>query len=88
MNILYKLQNLSEGKRKIILWLVVIIIGASLLTWYSKNIQQKFKNFQIEKFKEKFKLPSFQEEIKEFPKIEFPKEELNNFEGTLKEVNQ
>ena len=68
-----KIQSLSESTRKIILWLVMIIIGLGLFTFYIKNIQKKFKSFEPEKFKEELKLPSFEKELESLPKIEIPK---------------
>jgi len=68
-----KIQSLSESTRKIILWLVMIIIGLGLFTFYIKNIQKKFKSFEPEKFKEELKLPSFEKELESLQKIEIPK---------------
>jgi len=72
-NLLTKIQGLPESKKKIIFWLVMIIIGLGLFTFYIKNIQKKFKSFEPEKFKEELKLPSFEKELESLPKIEIPK---------------
>jgi len=61
---LQKLQNQPEYIRKIILWAVVIVVGFSLLIWWSKNFQQRIKSFKGE---------GFQKELKELPKLEIPK---------------
>lgn len=73
MKFLEKIQNLPERKRKIILWLIIIIIGLALFVFWAKNFQRKLKSFEKEKFKEELQLPSFQEKLKEIPKIEIPK---------------
>ncbi|MDP2864252.1 MAG: hypothetical protein Q8N73_01165 [bacterium] len=61
---LQKLQNQPEYIRKIILWAVVVVVGFSLLIWWSKNFQQRIKSFKGE---------GFQKELKELPKLEIPK---------------
>ena len=72
-SLITKIQSLSESTRKIILWLVMIIIGLGLFTFYIKNIQKRLKNFEPEKTKEELKLPSLKKELESLPKIEIPK---------------
>jgi len=64
---------LSESTRKIILWLVMIIIGLGLFTFYIKSIQKRLKSFESERFKEELQLPSFEKELESLPKIEIPR---------------
>jgi len=68
-----KIQSLSESTRKIILWLVTIIIGLGLFTFYIKSIRKRLKSFEPERFKEELQLPSFKKELESLPKIEIPK---------------
>lgn len=67
-----KIQELSETKRKVILWAVVGGLGIALFFWWGRNVQESFKNtsfpqipkeFQesIQQTKEEFTFPSFQE---------------------------
>lgn len=63
-----KIQNLSLSTRKIILWVLIIIIGIGLISFYIKNFQKKIINFRAEEFN----LPNFQEEFKDLPEIEIP----------------
>ena len=72
MDILKKLQNQPESTRKIILWSIIIVIGIGLLFLWSKNFQQKLKNFQIEEFKEELKLPSLEGKLKIPPNLGIP----------------
>lgn len=72
-NLLTKIQGLPESKKKLIFWLVMIIIGLGLFTFYIKNIQKRLKNFEPEKTKEELKLPSLKKELESLPKIEIPK---------------
>lgn len=69
MNFLHKLQNLPEQKRRIILWLVLIIVGLGLLNWWVKNFQGKLKSFEMEEFKKELELPSLEEELKNLPEL-------------------
>lgn len=73
MSFFKKLQNLPESKRKIILWVIVIIISLILFIFWVKNVQKTLKNFPKEELKEKLQFPSFQEQSKEMPEIEIPK---------------
>ncbi|MDI6602523.1 MAG: hypothetical protein QME57_00170 [Patescibacteria group bacterium] len=76
MNLLEKLRNLPEKKRKIILEIVVIFVGILLSVFYIKNIQEKLKNLSSEEIKEQLRIPEFQEKLKELPKIEMPEIEI------------
>ena len=84
MNFFEKIQNLSEGKRKIILWSVVIIIGLPLFILWVKNVQEKLKSFP----KGESKIPSLRQELQGLPRIELPEineEELKKIEEMIKE---
>lgn len=76
MDILRRLQNLPEPKRKKILWITVIIIGILLFIFYIKNSQQRLRNLRGEEIKEQFRIPEFQEGLKGLPKIEVPEIEI------------
>jgi uncharacterized membrane protein YvbJ len=64
MDFLRKIQNLPEGKRKIILWTAVIIVCFILLTFWVKISQQRIKSFEAQEFRQELNLPSFSEELK------------------------
>ena len=55
MNFLEKIQNLPEAKRRIILWLVVVLIGLVLIFWWGKGFQEKIKNFDFNAAQKQFK---------------------------------
>ena len=91
MNIVDKIRNLPESKRKVILWVIIIILAAGLLTWWVKNLQQRLKSFKTEELKEQLKLPSFKEELEGMPKLEIPEiseEKLKELEEQLKEAER
>ncbi len=91
MNILKKIQNLPENKKKIIFWLVLIILGLSLFFFLGKNIDKKFQNLNVDvkKFWKELnfpKLSEFQEEIKNIPQ---PSEDsLKKMEELIKEIGE
>ena len=80
MNFLQKLRNQPERIRKIILWLIIIILGISLLTFWFKNVQEKIKSFQGKEIIKELKLP----EIK-MPETGVSKEEIQE---KIKELNE
>ncbi len=71
---LRRVQNLPLIKRKIIFWLVIIILGLILLTFYIINIRKKIKTFSVEKSLKELKLSELKTEIEELPKFELGKE--------------
>lgn len=91
MNVLKKLQNLSESKRKIILWVVVIAFGLALFFSWGIAAKNKLRNFQKEDFIESF--PPFENSLQKMPEIEMPEfeapelseEELKQLEEMMKE---
>ena len=85
MNILHKIRSQPLYIRKIILWVVVMIVGLGLATLYIKNFQQKLKSFKMDKFKEELKLPEFKEELS-IPKIEIPTSEIEERIEGLEEI--
>ena len=86
MTFLEKIRHLSETRKKIIFWSLIIIIGLGLFLFYFKNIQNNIKNFKLINFKEELKMPDFGEELKDLPKIEMPEiseEELRKIEEEI-----
>lgn len=84
MKFLKLLQNLPLGKRKLVLWLIVGVLGLGLLFWWVEITKERLKKVKGEETKEKFGLPSLQEELNKLPKIEMPK--IN--EETLKKLEE
>ena len=89
MNVLNKIQNLPEKKRRTIFWLIVIIIGVSVFVWWAKNLEIRIKSFKLEKIKEELQLPKLEEGLKNLPKFEIPEisdEEFKKIEEMLKQA--
>jgi len=79
MNILEKIQKLSEPKKKIILWTLMIIIAVFLVWLWSKNLSKNFQGFKNTGLSDEFKIPSLKEKLeKDLPKIEIPSN-IQNF---------
>jgi len=72
MDFIKKLREQPESTRKIILWLIIIIMGLGSAVWWINSSYQKIKRFQKEEFIEKLDLTPLEEELKKFPKIEVP----------------
>lgn len=96
MNFLKNIQEQPEHVRKIILWTVVIILGALFLFVWIQSIEIRVQEVkqEDETFKE-FKPPDFNESLKNIPAIEMPElldlseEELNQLlEEELIEENE
>ncbi|OGZ18571.1 MAG: hypothetical protein A2175_01840 [Candidatus Nealsonbacteria bacterium RBG_13_42_11] len=72
MNILQKIQNLPEGKRKIILWGTVIIIGIALFFFWTKNAKKSFTNFDMGEFQKQLNFPKIEIPKFDLPDLDFP----------------
>lgn len=87
MSSLKSLQNLPLGKRKLVLWLIVGILSLGLLFWWVEITKERLKKVKGEETKEKFGLPSFQEELNKLPKI-IDEETLKKLEEIFKQAEK
>jgi uncharacterized protein HemX len=86
MTNLEKIRSLPEGKRKIIFWSVLVIIGLGLVLVYFINIKHNIRDFESVNLKEKLKLPDFGEEFQGLPELEIStttQEELKKIEEEI-----
>lgn len=84
MNFLEKLQKLPLGKRKIILWTVMVVVGIVLAFFFIRIVKNSVRIFGTEEFKKGFNTQKFQEEIKKLPQIEMPEILKNQEESNTK----
>ncbi|XOB40268.1 MAG: hypothetical protein ACKKMR_03065 [Candidatus Nealsonbacteria bacterium] len=72
MKILDKIQGLPDKRKKIIVWVVLIITAVFLFKLYVQNMQEKMKNIEGEKIKQELQIPKLQEELKGLLEFEIP----------------
>lgn len=72
MDILKKIQNQPEYIRKIIFWVIIIILSAGVLFWWGRRAEQKLKGFREEEFIERLNLPQLKERLEKMPEMEIP----------------
>jgi len=65
VDVLKKIQKLPEIKRKIILWTALVIVGLVLLSFWLRDFKERYQGFNL-------KLPSFEKELENLPKLEIP----------------
>jgi hypothetical protein len=85
---LKRIQNLPLIKRKIIFWIILIIFGLVFFTLYIINIEQRIETFPKEKALEELNFPKIEEELKNLPKFEMPKLEIEENLKKLEEMQK
>ena len=87
MKLLQKIQNLPESQKKIIFWLLLILLGSLLLLFWGKSIGKKVGQANIKSFIEQLNFPKIGvEKINELPKV--PEQALDDIQKTLEELQQ
>ena len=84
MKFLKKVQNLPLKQRKIVLWVIVVILGLALCVLWFKTTKEEIKGFGKEEIMKEFNLPGFSKESLEIPEF-WNEEELKNLEELIKE---
>lgn len=88
-NLLLKIQKFPDRQRKIIFWVIMIILALVLSVFYIKNAQKRTVDINAERTKEELHLPFLEEEFRKLPSIEFPKIEMPEInQGTLQELER
>lgn len=72
MDFLKRFQKQPIHVRKLILWIIVIIVAFILGSWWVYSSLLKIKEFSKEGLIKGVNLPAFGEELKKLPKIEIP----------------
>ena len=67
MKLLQKLQNLPEGRKKIIVWGVTILMGIGLFFWGILRMSENLKISEGGGFGEQFQLQELQEQLENIP---------------------
>jgi len=74
------IQEIPKDKRKIIFWVIMIILALTLSGFYIKYIQKKVIDISIDKTKEEMEAHSLEEIIDKIREIEIPKIEMPKFD--------
>ena len=82
MRFLEKIRSLPEKKRKIILWVVLIVLASILLFFWTSSIPRRLNDFQAGRFIEQLNLPKIA--IPQMPELP----NLNNIETNAPEETQ
>ena len=82
MSFLEKIRELPEKTRKIILWVVLIILALIMLSWWIGRIPERLDNFRAGQFIEQLALPKIT--IPQIPELP----DLNNIETNAQEETQ
>lgn len=94
MTFLEKLQNLPERKKKIILWISIVIVALFLFAWYFQSAQKVLQASRSNRvFEEELKIPGLQEKMGEMlEKVEPGRKEFegvkDTFKGLIKEAEE
>ncbi len=65
MNFLERLRKLSEGQKKTIIWIIIIILAIGLFYWSYQNFRSGFAKIKQEDIEEQFNLKNIQEHLPE-----------------------
>ncbi|MDP2926705.1 MAG: hypothetical protein Q8N65_01020 [bacterium] len=70
MNILKKIQEKSEDERRIIFWILVIVIGFVLFGGWLAVVKHRLVNLNQGQLRQELKLPELEKQINDLPKPE------------------
>ena len=89
ISFLKKIQDQPKSTRKIIFWIIVIIIGTIFLFTFIYSLKIRIETINPRKIFEQYKPPTFEEDLKKIPKIEIPEfPEIELSEEALKELEE
>lgn len=77
-----KIRQLPEWKKKVILWITIVVIGAGLLTLWVNNFIKKIQNISKEGFSKGIDTSSLKENI---DKIQKPSIDLDSIKQQIEE---
>ena len=70
MNILKKIQEKSEDERRLIFWILVIVIGFVLFGGWLAVVKHRLVNLNQGQLRQELKLPELEKQINDLPKPE------------------
>lgn len=85
------IEDLSQSTRKIIFWIVIILISLGLLFRFALVTKERLGQTRVGEIKEELGIPILQEQWEEMPQIEIPEineETIKEFEEFLKQAEE
>ena len=70
MDSLQKIQNQPEGTRKIILWVMIMILAIVMLFFWVKRMQVRLQNVEFNSMGKNLDIEGLRNELKNVPKFE------------------
>ena len=70
MDSLQKIQNQPEGTRKIILWVLIMILAIVMLFFWVKRMQVRLQNVEFNSMGKNLDIEGLRNELKNVPKFE------------------
>ena len=65
MNFLERLKKLPEGQKKIIIWIILIVLATGLFYWSYQNFKDGFGKIKQQSIEEQFNVEDIQEHLPE-----------------------
>jgi len=94
MSFLKKIQDQPKNVRKAIFWVTITIVGAIFLFAWVQVFKARVEQAREKNLLDQYKLPGFEEGLKDLPKIETPEipefteEELKALEEADKKIQE
>jgi len=85
---LKKIQNLPLTKRKIIFWILIIVLGLIIIAFWVMGLKQTIKNFSGEKALNEMNFPNLKEELDILPDLKDPTEEIKKDLDSIKKLQE
>lgn len=80
MDTLKKIREKPEGERKIIFWILVVIIGPILFGLWLALVKQRLVNLNQGRLRQELRLPELEKQINDLPKLEPNLDQLKQLE--------
>jgi len=87
MAFLEELQKQPSYKKKIIIWCVLIVLGALMLILWGMNFRKKLTSFQKENLIESFNVPDLKAKMDNMPQLEIPEPDAEEIRKIEEEIN-
>jgi uncharacterized membrane protein len=65
MNLLERLKKIPEGQKKIIIWIILMVLATGLFYWSYQNFKDGFAKIKQQSIEEQFNAKDIQEHLPE-----------------------